>query len=112
MLPAMESGQEELLVGGQAVMEGGMMRAPHSFSVAVRQPDGNIAVHTEAIDRPSERHKWLKYPILRGLATLGQSLWLGIRALRFSAVCALGAEQDQDSSAAKVSNWALTANIL
>jgi uncharacterized protein YqhQ len=112
MLPALESGQEELLVGGQAVMEGVMMRAPHSFAVAVRQPGGTIAVHSEAIARPSEKHKWLKYPILRGLGTLGQSLWLGIRALRYSAACALGTEQGGDSKAAKVSNWVLTANIL
>lgn len=112
LLPAMESGQEELLVGGQAVMEGVMMRAPHSFSVAVRQPNGQIAVYSEPVQRPSDRNPRWRYPVLRGLATLGQSLWLGIRALRYSAECALGAVQSGMEKKPEVSKWFLTANIL
>lgn len=116
LLPAMESGQEELLVGGQAVVEGVMMRAPHSFCVAVRRPQGDIAVHSEAVERPSERFPWLRYPVLRGLGTLGQALRLGIRALNYSARCALGTEEKPEFSPgsgwSKTGNWAMTANLI
>ena len=120
LLPALESGQEELLVGGQAVVEGVMMRSPHCFSVAVRQPEGGIAVYREAIERPSEKYSWLRYPVLRGLGTLGQSLSLGVRALRFSALAALEIDPKSEGSKAspsptfsdRIGNWALTANII
>jgi uncharacterized protein YqhQ len=90
-MPVLESG-EELLVGGQAVIEGVMMRAPHSYCVAVRRPDGSIAACQAPIQRPSEKHKFFKYPLLRGLGTLGQAMGLGIKALRFSADVAVEAE--------------------
>lgn len=109
----MESGQEELLVGGQAVVEGVMMRAPHSYSVAVRQPSGGIAVHTEAVARPSERYPLLRFPVLRGLGTLGQALWLGIRALRFSAASALQIEPKPEAGkASEAGGWAMTINLV
>lgn len=82
-------GPEEVLVGGQAVIEGVMMRSPHSYAVAVRRPNGSIAVGQDFLARPTEKHPWLRYPILRGLATLGQAMALGIRALRYSAEHAL-----------------------
>lgn len=50
----------ETVLGGQAVIEGVMMRSPHSYAVAVRQPSGTIAVMQEFLDRPSEKHPWLK----------------------------------------------------
>src|SRR6266849_4636092 len=84
LLPAMEGG-EELLVGGQAVIEGVMMRSPHAYCIAVRKPCGEIAVRREAIHRPSERHKIFRWPVFRGLGTLGQALSLGMRSLKFSA---------------------------
>ncbi len=111
----MESGQEELLVGGQAVLEGVMMRAPHSYCVAVRQPNGEIAAHTEPVRRPSERFPLLRFPILRGLGTLGQAMWLGVRALRFSAQMALGAEakpEKREGDPSAVSDWAMTLNLI
>ena len=105
---------EEALMGGQAVIEGVMMRSPHSYAVAVRQPSGSLAVAQAYLDRPSERHPWLKYPVLRGLGVLGQALVLGIRALRYSAEQALDAPA---SAAAKpkrpmdLSGWMLAANV-
>src|ERR1700741_312953 len=69
MLPVLESG-EETLVGGQAVMEGVMMRAPHSYCVAVRKPNGELATEERAIPRMSEKYPIFKLPILRGLGTL------------------------------------------
>lgn len=116
LLPALESGQEELLVGGQAVVEGVMMRAPHSFSVAVRREDGSISVHSEPVRRPSERYPLLRFPILRGLGTLGQAMWLGIRALRISALAALNVDENPETEKQKtehsLGNWAMTLNLI
>jgi uncharacterized protein YqhQ len=88
MMPILESG-EETLVGGQAVMEGVMMRAPHSYCVAVRKPNGEIVTEQMPLARMSERYKIYKYPIFRGIGTLYQALKLGGRALKYSAVAAL-----------------------
>jgi len=98
-LPLLQ-GPEEVLVGGQAVIEGVMMRSPHSYAIAVRKPDGSLAVTQGFLERPSEKHAWLKWPVLRGLGTLGQAMVLGIRALRFSAQEAL-AEESPSVDAAK-----------
>ena len=84
LLPALESG-EETLVGGQAVLEGVMMRSPHAWGIAVRKPSGEIVKHSEPLDRPSERHKWMGWPVVRGVITLGHAMKLGFRALKFSA---------------------------
>src|SRR4029079_6453573 len=97
LLPALESG-EETLVGGQAVLEGVMMRSPHACAIAVRRPDSSIATHAETVERPSEKHKWMGWPVIRGVATLGQAMALGFRALKFSANVALD-EAAQDPSA-------------
>ncbi len=91
LLPILESG-EETLVGGQAVMEGVMMRAPHSYCVAVRRPDGEIVTEELAIPRMSEQNPIWKLPVLRGLGTLGQAMSLGFRAMRFSMANALTEE--------------------
>ena len=112
MLPVLESG-EETLVGGQAVMEGVMMRAPHSYCVAVRKPSGEIVTEEQAIERVSEKYPWFKLPILRGLGMLGQAMTLGFRALKFSANAAL---QDETKPAGEptvqVSSWIMTANLV
>src|SRR6201998_621229 len=84
LLPALESG-EETLVGGQAVLEGVMMRSPHAWAIAVRKPSGEVATHSEPLERPSEKHKWMGWPVVRGVMTLGYAMTLGYRALRFSA---------------------------
>jgi uncharacterized protein YqhQ len=109
MLPILESG-EETLVGGQAVMEGVMMCAPHSYCVAVRKPSGEIITETKPVQRVSEKYRWLKWPVLRGLGTIGHSLSLGMRALKFSANAAL-----DDGSAEKpteIPAWAMTLQAL
>ncbi len=110
-------GPEEILIGGQAVIEGVMMRSPHSYAVAVRRQDGGMAIRQNALDRPSERHPWLKYPLLRGLAVLGQAMVLGIRALRYSAEQALedseGKPRPKEASEKKeLGGWFLTLNLL
>jgi len=88
LLPALESG-EETLVGGQAVLEGVMMRSPHAWAIACRKPSGEVVTMSEPLERPSERHKWMAWPLLRGVMTLGYAMNLGYRALRFSASVAI-----------------------
>ncbi len=110
MLPVLESG-EETLVGGQAVMEGVMMRAPHSYCVAVRKPDGEIVTDEMPVPRMSEKYRFFKYPVLRGIGTLGQAMSLGIKALRFSANAALGTEAT-DEKPKEISSWMLGLTLL
>ncbi len=96
LLPALESG-EETLVGGQAVLEGVMMRSPHAWGIAVRKPSGEIVTHSEPLERPSEQHKWMGWPVVRGVMTLGHAMSLGFRALMFSANAALEELSGSDS---------------
>src|SRR5262252_712522 len=84
LMPVLENG-EETLVGGQAVMEGVMMRAPHSYCVAVRKANGDIVTEEMPLPRMADKHKIFKYPIFRGIGTLFQAMSLGMKALKFSA---------------------------
>lgn len=113
LLPVLESGEETTLVGGQAVMEGVMMRSPHAWGIAVRKPDGELIVHSEGLDKLSEKHKWMGWPVVRGVATLGQAMTLGFRALQFSANQFLEAEQKDvpKEEQVKISGWVAGANI-
>jgi len=77
--------QKDLIVGGQAVMEGVMMRTPSAYAIACRKSDGSIVTTAEALPKWSDKYKWLNLPVLRGGATLIQSMALGIKALNFSA---------------------------
>jgi uncharacterized protein YqhQ len=79
------SPQGELLVGGQALIEGVMMRSPGAYGVAVRRPDGSLALQRGKVAPLAKRYPILKLPVLRGCAVLFQSLFLGIKALNFSA---------------------------
>lgn len=94
LLPVLESG-EETLVGGQAVMEGVMMRAPHSYCIAVRKPDGTVVTEECAQPRLSEQYPIFKLPLLRGVGTLAQAMTLGVKALKFSANAALSEGDSQ-----------------
>ncbi|MEO5857465.1 MAG: DUF1385 domain-containing protein [Pyrinomonadaceae bacterium] len=77
--------ERDLIVGGQAVMEGVMMRTPSAYAIACRKSDGEIVTTAETLPKWSDKYKWLSWPVLRGGATLIQSMGLGIRALNFSA---------------------------
>ncbi|MGH2859991.1 MAG: DUF1385 domain-containing protein [Solirubrobacteraceae bacterium] len=72
-------------VGGQAVLEGVMMRSPGSWAVAVRTPAGAIAQVVRPIESQMARHRWLRLPVIRGVMALGESLAIGFRALAISA---------------------------
>jgi uncharacterized protein YqhQ len=77
--------ERDLIVGGQAVMEGVMMRTPSAYAIACRKKDGSIVHTAESLPKWSDTYKWLNYPVIRGGATLIQSMALGIKALNFSA---------------------------
>ncbi|HYJ89955.1 MAG TPA: DUF1385 domain-containing protein [Pyrinomonadaceae bacterium] len=77
--------ERDLIVGGQAVMEGVMMRTPSAYAIACRRSDGSIVHTAERLPRWSDKYKWLGWPVFRGGATLIQSMGLGIKALNFSA---------------------------
>jgi uncharacterized protein YqhQ len=89
LLPVVENGEETTLVGGQAVMEGVMMRSPHSYCVAVRKQNGEIVTQESPLPRLSEQYPIFKWPVIRGLGTLGGAMWLGMKALKFSTDCLL-----------------------
>src|SRR5579871_1461034 len=110
MLPVLESG-EETLVGGQAVIEGVMMRAPHSYCVAVRKPSGEIVTSEMPVPRMSEKYRIFKYPLMRGLGILGQAMSLGIKALRFSANTSLD-DGRTEAKPKEMSSGAMAVQIL
>jgi uncharacterized protein YqhQ len=72
-------------IGGQAVLEGVMMRSPSSWAVAVRKPDGEIAEVVNEIASPMAKRRIWRLPVIRGIIALGESLAIGFRALAISA---------------------------
>jgi uncharacterized protein YqhQ len=90
-------------IGGQAVLEGVMMRAPRSLAIAVRRPDGVISVKSEMVVPLSERFPIVKLPIVRGAVALFSSLIIGIQALNFSANEALSEGEAKE----ELSPWAM-----
>src|SRR3954453_15610919 len=97
--------------GGQAVLEGVMMRGPSNWSVAVRKPDGDIAHVSRHIDSAMTRHAIARLPIIRGVMALGESLAIGFRALAISANYAAqdenGETEDGKEVGAELSRGAL-----
>jgi uncharacterized protein YqhQ len=81
-------------VGGQAVLEGVMMRGPSNWAVAVRKPDGDIAHVHQPISSPMARHRLWRLPVVRGVIALGESLAIGFRALAISANYAAQEERE------------------
>src|SRR2546423_857182 len=94
-------------VGGQAVLEGVMMRGPRNWAVAVRKPDGEIAQVAREIDPLMARHWTLRLPVVRGVVALGESLAIGFRALSVSANYAAQEETEGDEEPAEIGRWAL-----
>ncbi|HEX3281502.1 MAG TPA: DUF1385 domain-containing protein [Pyrinomonadaceae bacterium] len=81
----MSTNERDLIVGGQAVIEGVMMRTPNAYAIAVRKADGTIVNTAARLPKWSDKYPLLKLPVLRGSAVLVQSMGLGIKALNFSA---------------------------
>ena len=101
--------QKDLIVGGQAVMEGVMMRTPNAYAIACRKKDGSIVHTSEFLPKWSEKYKILDLPVLRGGATLIQSMALGIKALNFSASVA---HDDMETETVKVKSAELAAQTV
>jgi uncharacterized protein YqhQ len=112
---AFSSSNDEILVGGQAVIEGVMMRSPKGYSVAVRRQDGTVRTVKNTLPTVGEKWKIFKLPVLRGVGVLGQALVLGVKALRFSAEEALaedGEKREKPSDPQKTSNFLIAANLV
>jgi uncharacterized protein YqhQ len=90
-------------VGGQAVLEGVMMRGASNWAVAVRKPDGDIAEVHQPIKSPMARHWVFRLPVIRGVVALGESLAIGFRALAISANYAAAAETKDGEEGEEVS---------
>ncbi|MEW6261901.1 MAG: DUF1385 domain-containing protein [Thermodesulfobacteriota bacterium] len=101
---------DKINVGGQAVLEGVMMRSPQAYTVVVRKPNGEVAVKEAPWRSVSARLKWLAWPFFRGVVVLIESLVNGIDALTFSANQAL--EEDDKDKPGALSNLALAGTIV
>jgi uncharacterized protein YqhQ len=97
----MSTPERDLIVGGQAVIEGVMMRTPNAYAIAVRKADGTIVNTAARLPKWSDKFPILKLPVLRGGAVLVQSMGLGIKALNYSANEAF-AEAEQEAKEVKV----------
>lgn len=105
---------EKIYIGGQAVLEGVMMRAPRAMAIAVRRPSGEIVVKREQTPPLSDRFPIVKLPILRGAVALFTSLVIGIKALNFSANEALVEEGEEgpDHRKEELTSWALAGTMV
>lgn len=97
----------DMLIGGQAVIEGVMMRSLTGYSVAVRQPDGGVSIRKDKLTSITQKYPFLKIPVLRGSVVLIQSLILGMRALNYSASVASAGEEGEE----EMSNWAIAGSM-
>ncbi len=83
------------------------MRSPHAWAIACRKPSGEVVTMSEPLERPSEKHKWMAWPVIRGVMTLGYAMNLGYRALRFSANVAIEDMMQEDGKKDHVPTAAL-----
>jgi uncharacterized protein YqhQ len=81
-------------VGGQAIMEGVLMRSPNFWGMAVRTPAGDVDLKAERFRSVTRRSRLFRLPIIRGALSLGETLWLGMKALTLSTNIALGEEEE------------------
>jgi uncharacterized protein YqhQ len=99
-------------VGGQAVLEGVMMRGASNWAVAVRKPDGDIVEVHQPIKSPMARHRIFRLPVIRGVVALGESLAIGFRALAISANYAAAAEAKEGEEGEEVSTELTRAQLI
>jgi uncharacterized protein YqhQ len=94
-------------IGGQAVLEGVMMRGPSNWALAVRKPDGEIAQVDRQINSVMARHRVFRLPVIRGVIALGESLAIGFRALAISANYAAQEEGEDREVSTELSRGSL-----
>lgn len=105
------SQSEKPYIGGQAVLEGVMMRAPKALTVAVRRPDGSIVVREEPFTSRFDRAPW-KWPLFRGVAALVESMRLGYGALAFSAEQQLTDEERKEAASSNDGRIAMMLSVV
>src|SRR5215213_212629 len=98
----MSTPERDLIVGGQAVIEGVMMRTPNAYAIAVRKADGTIVNTAAPLPKWSDKYPLLKLPVLRGGAVLIQSMGLGMKALNYSANVAFAEAEESEAKEVKV----------
>lgn len=108
----MSTNERDLIVGGQAVIEGVMMRTPNAYAIAVRKADGTIVNISARMPKWSDKYPLLKLPVLRGSAVLVQSMGLGIKALNYSANEAFGDAQEAEARETEEIRVALTPAVI
>ena len=106
----MENPNEKPLYGGQAVMEGVMMRGKNAYAVAVRDPDNRIVVHTQPLNPAIYNSFISRTPFLRGITMLWDALGIGMKALMFSADVAIPEDEREDTPASQQSETTLSTN--
>ncbi len=97
-----EDGARKTHVGGQALIEGIMMRGRYNWSVAVREPSGNIYTEERDLASGKQKNGWMYWPLVRGCRALVESLMLGYQALEIAAMHAFADESDEDAAKAEV----------
>lgn len=107
----MSSQKQYTSIGGQAVIEGVMMRSPHFITVAVRKPNRQILLRSIPYTSITQRFPWLKKPVFRGVVILFESMIQGVRALSYSAEVASTAEAD-GKKGEELSGWAIALSII
>lgn len=90
-------------IGGQAVLEGVMMKAPNKIAIAVRRSNGEIEIESKEISSVKDKYSILKLPVLRGVVTFGETMVLGIKSLMASAQ--LYGEEEEEYKPSKVESW-------
>ena len=98
-----EDGAIKTHVGGQALIEGVMMRGKYNWAVAVREPDGAIYVEEHDLTSGKDKNGWMYWPLVRGCRALVESLMLGFKALEIAALHAFGDEEGEQKAAAEAS---------
>ena len=100
------------MIGGQAVLEGVMMRSPTSWAVAIRRPDGDIERVVRDIASPMQKRKIWRLPVVRGVIALGESLAIGFRALAISANVASRVENDEGEVETEISKTTIAVSFV
>jgi uncharacterized protein YqhQ len=97
--------EKRVSVGGQAVIEGVMMRSPTFYATAVRTPQGRIVIQKIRFSGLTHRFKWLNIPIIRGAISLVETLWIGIQSLSYSASQAMEEEEKPAKKKGRLTSW-------
>ena len=100
-MPKKDTSPKRVDIGGQAVLEGVMMKAPDSIAIAVRKPDGSICVRCDPYVSPAKKHKWMGWPIVRGAVNMVNMLVMGMNTLDASSRM-LGVEEEEPT---KFEKW-------